>query len=115
MITTIFALTGAGCSQNDSSGQAADSSNAQEEEAAEDGNAQETPAEDTAMPRRRRRQKTAMPRRLQQKIPEIQLLPIRKRPRKASLKAQMFLLLIFLCLRMWIQKESMPMQEPALW
>ena len=47
MITTIFALTGAGCSQNDSSGQAADSSNAQEEEAAEDGNAQETPAEDT--------------------------------------------------------------------
>ena len=46
MITTIFALTGAGCSQNDSSGQAADSSNAQEE-AAEDGNAQETPAEDT--------------------------------------------------------------------
>ena len=30
MITTIFALTGAGCSQNDSSGQAADSSNAQE-------------------------------------------------------------------------------------
>ena len=46
MITTIFALTGAGRSQNDSSGQAADSSNAQEE-AAEDGNAQETPAEDT--------------------------------------------------------------------
>lgn len=46
MITTIFALTGAGCSQNDPSGQAADSSNAQEE-AAEDGNAQETPAEDT--------------------------------------------------------------------
>ena len=46
MITTIFALTGAGCSQNDPSGQAADSSNAQEE-AAEDDNAQETPAEDT--------------------------------------------------------------------
>lgn len=46
MITTIFALTGAGCSQNGSSGQAADSSNAQEE-AAEDDNAQEAPAEDT--------------------------------------------------------------------
>lgn len=46
MITTIFALIGAGCSQNDPSGQAADSSNAQEE-AAEDDNAQEAPAEDT--------------------------------------------------------------------
>ena len=46
MITTIFALTGAGCGQNDPSGQAADSSNAQEE-AAEDDNAQEAPAEDT--------------------------------------------------------------------
>ena len=45
MITTIFALTGAGCSQNDPSEQAADSSNAQEE-AAEDGNAQEA-TEDT--------------------------------------------------------------------
>lgn len=45
MITTIFALTGAGCSQNDPSEQAADSSNAQEA-AAEDGNAQEA-TEDT--------------------------------------------------------------------
>ena len=44
MITTIFALTVAGCSQDNSSGQAADSSNTQEE--TDGANAQETP-EDT--------------------------------------------------------------------
>ena len=44
MITTIFALTGAGCRQNNSSGQAADSSNTQEE--TDGANAQEAP-EDT--------------------------------------------------------------------
>lgn len=44
MITTIFALTVAGCSQDNSSGQAADSSNAQEE--TDGANAQEAP-EDT--------------------------------------------------------------------
>ena len=44
MITTIFALTVAGCSQDNSSGQAADSSNTQEE--TDGANAQEAP-EDT--------------------------------------------------------------------
>ena len=44
MITTIFALTVAGCSQDNSSGQAADSSNTQEE--TDGSNAQEAP-EDT--------------------------------------------------------------------
>lgn len=44
MITTIFALTGAGCSQDNSSGQATDSSNAQEE-AADSSNAQEEAAD----------------------------------------------------------------------
>ena len=44
MITTIFALTVAGCSQDNSSGQAADGSNAQEE-AADGGNAQEGQSE----------------------------------------------------------------------